>query len=65
MRGLVLVAKTLQNLANGIEFGAKENYMVFMNAFLQSNRDIIHSYFDEMAVRRFLSFPSAAHRICY
>lgn len=33
-RGLVLIAKTLQNLANGVKFGVKEAHMDPLNATL-------------------------------
>eukprot|EP00842_Homolaphlyctis_polyrhiza_P003331 jgi/Hompol1/399/HPOL_002510-RA len=35
-RNLLLVAKTLQNLSNLVEFGQKEPYMAPMNAFIQA-----------------------------
>ena len=38
-RMLVLVAKPLQNLANGVEFGAKEAFMIPLNALVTANRD--------------------------
>src|SRR5690606_5375698 len=36
-RGLMLVAKLIQNLANNVLFGAKEAYMVPLNDFLAKN----------------------------
>ena len=36
-RGLLLVTKTLQNLANRIQFGTKEEYMIPMNDFIEKN----------------------------
>lgn len=48
-RMLTLVAKTLQNCANDVEFGKKEPYMVKMNDFIKSNRDIVAQFFTEMS----------------
>ncbi len=36
-RGLLLIAKVIQNLANNVLFGAKEAYMVSLNDFLVKN----------------------------
>ncbi|KAF8455245.1 hypothetical protein BDZ91DRAFT_746797 [Kalaharituber pfeilii] len=36
-RGLLLIAKIVQNLANNVLFGAKEPYMIPMNDFLTNN----------------------------
>lgn len=36
-RGLMLIAKLIQNLANNVLFGAKEGYMVPLNDFLMKN----------------------------
>lgn len=38
-RNLTLVAKTLQTLANFTKFQGKENYMEFMNDFIESEQD--------------------------
>lgn len=37
-RQLVLLSKILQNLANEAEFGAKEEYMAKLNAFVHDNK---------------------------
>lgn len=36
-RGLLLIAKIIQNLANNVLFGAKESYMFPLNDFLTQN----------------------------
>ncbi|KAG0224055.1 Ras GTPase activating protein ira2, partial [Actinomortierella wolfii] len=36
-RGLLLITKVIQNLANNVLFGAKEPFMIVLNLFLQSN----------------------------
>ncbi|KAG0019213.1 Ras GTPase activating protein ira2 [Podila clonocystis] len=36
-RGLLLITKVIQNLANNVLFGAKEPFMIVLNTFLQSN----------------------------
>jgi len=45
-RNLVLLAKVLQNLANNVEFGAKEDHMVKLNDFLTENIENLHQFFD-------------------
>ncbi len=42
-RALVLVAKTLQNLANMVVFGSKEEYMVPLNPFIEANIPVIRT----------------------
>ncbi|TRY92874.1 hypothetical protein DNTS_029150 [Danionella cerebrum] len=60
LRTLTLTAKVLQNLANFTLFGDKEEYMLFMNEFLQQHwepmRGFLQSVSDpdsEMAMSRF------------
>jgi len=48
-RGLILVSKLLQNLANGVEFdGSKEEYMKSMNHFVTSNLKNVTVFFDKL-----------------
>lgn len=48
-RGLILVSKLLQNLANGVEFdGSKEEYMKSMNHFVTSNLKGLNIFFDKL-----------------
>ena len=54
-RTLTLVAKTLQNLANLVEFGAKEPYMADMNSFITKNLDSVKTCIEKFSVR-LLSF---------
>ena len=48
-RALILLSKSLQNLANGIEFGVKEPYMVPMNSFITGNDAKVKQFFDDLA----------------
>ena len=47
-RSLVLVAKALQNLANGVMFGNKEAFMTDVNNFIQENQERIVAFFEDM-----------------
>ncbi|XP_063309776.1 ras GTPase-activating protein 1 [Pelobates fuscus] len=47
-RTLTLVAKSLQNLANLVEFGAKEPYMEGVNPFIKSNKHRMIMFLDEL-----------------
>eukprot|EP01139_Manchomonas_bermudensis_P019116 Amastigsp_a676394_145.p1 type:complete len:158 gc:universal Amastigsp_a676394_145:532-59(-) len=46
-RYLVLVAKVLQNAANGVKFGKKEAHMVELNDFIESYIPKIQRFFAE------------------
>lgn len=48
-RNLILIAKVLQNLSNGLEFGDKEQYMCVANPFIKARRDQIQTYFEKLA----------------
>jgi hypothetical protein len=50
-RGLVMISKVLQNLANGIEFGCKEAHMAILNPFITENLSVVHMFFDKLTVR--------------
>ena len=47
-RNLILIAKILQNLSNGILFGDKEEYMMRCNQFIENNRERLASYFEKL-----------------
>ncbi|KAJ6237658.1 ras gtpase-activating protein [Anaeramoeba flamelloides] len=38
-RALILITKALQNLANGVMFGNKEEFMIPLNKFIESNQE--------------------------
>eukprot|EP00004_Rigifila_ramosa_P014141 TRINITY_DN3194_c0_g1_i1.p1 TRINITY_DN3194_c0_g1~~TRINITY_DN3194_c0_g1_i1.p1 ORF type:complete len:589 (+),score=143.02 TRINITY_DN3194_c0_g1_i1:184-1950(+) len=47
-RPLILIAKVLQNLANGVEFGEeKEPYMRPMNAFITSHQTALRGFYEK------------------
>jgi hypothetical protein len=47
-RNLVMIAKVLQNLGNGLEF-TKEEFMMCMNDFIKEYIPLISVFFDEFA----------------
>jgi Ras GTPase-activating protein 1 len=49
-RAFTLVAKTLQNLANLVEFGWKEEYMKDMNTFIIDNLTSMKNFLDKISV---------------
>uniref|UniRef100_A0A8C2BB20 RAS p21 protein activator (GTPase activating protein) 1b n=1 Tax=Cyprinus carpio TaxID=7962 RepID=A0A8C2BB20_CYPCA len=53
-RTLTLVAKAVQNLANLVEFGAKEPYMEGVNPFIKSNKHRMIKFLDELGVCQLL-----------
>ncbi|KAG5280746.1 hypothetical protein AALO_G00063550 [Alosa alosa] len=48
VRTLTLVAKSVQNLANLVEFGAKEPYMEGVNPFIKNNKHRMIMFLDEL-----------------
>ena len=48
-RTLTLVAKCLQNLANLVEFGAKEPYMNVVNPFIVRNKARMVEFLNELS----------------
>jgi len=48
-RSLILVSKILQNLANQVEFGSKEDYMCIMNSFITGNMVAMTTFVDQLA----------------
>ncbi|KAG5954004.1 hypothetical protein E4U53_002877 [Claviceps sorghi] len=49
-RGLLLIAKIIQNLANNVLFGTKEPYMFPLNPFLVQNIHIVTGFLREISV---------------
>jgi neurofibromin 1 len=49
-RGLLLIAKVVQNLANNVLFGAKEPYMFPLNDFLSQNIYSVATFLREISV---------------
>jgi len=47
-RALVLISKAIQNLANGVQFGSKEQYMANMNEFIVNNRERVDEFLDKL-----------------
>jgi hypothetical protein len=50
-RILTLVAKTIQNLANNVKFGKKEEYMAIMNEFIESKLPAVQEFLLSLAVQ--------------
>ena len=49
-RGLLLIAKVIQNLANNVLFGAKEPYMFPLNHFLTQNIYYVTTFLRDISV---------------
>jgi len=48
-RNLILVSKVLQNVANGVEFGLKENYLTPLNPFIRESQPLYHSFISSLS----------------
>eukprot|EP01102_Stenamoeba_stenopodia_P002953 TRINITY_DN1288_c0_g1_i1.p1 TRINITY_DN1288_c0_g1~~TRINITY_DN1288_c0_g1_i1.p1 ORF type:complete len:687 (+),score=116.19 TRINITY_DN1288_c0_g1_i1:437-2497(+) len=48
-RALILVSKILQNIANAVQFGQKETYMIPFNQLCASQTTVVQSFFDSLA----------------
>jgi len=62
-RSLTLVAKTLQNLGNLVEFGYKEAFMKDMNPFIVQRFDRVKSFIDKISVCPF-TLPTTTTICC-
>eukprot|EP01087_Luapelamoeba_hula_P011502 TRINITY_DN3134_c0_g2_i11.p1 TRINITY_DN3134_c0_g2~~TRINITY_DN3134_c0_g2_i11.p1 ORF type:complete len:1786 (-),score=221.70 TRINITY_DN3134_c0_g2_i11:93-5450(-) len=47
-RGLVLISKVIQSLANGAEFGIKEEHMLPLNPWVAENHLILDAFFESL-----------------
>jgi hypothetical protein len=47
-RGLILAAKILQNIANAVDFGEKEPFLVPFNKYMAKRRDQLKKYLDTL-----------------
>jgi neurofibromin 1 len=56
-RGLTLIAKIIQNLANNVLFGAKEPYMFPLNDFLTQNIYRVTTFLREISVGADVCYP--------
>jgi len=57
MRSFVMIAKCLQNLANLVEFGGKENYMEVVNPFILKNKERMVVFLDHLSSIRERPYP--------
>eukprot|EP00002_Diphylleia_rotans_P002134 TRINITY_DN1130_c0_g1_i1.p1 TRINITY_DN1130_c0_g1~~TRINITY_DN1130_c0_g1_i1.p1 ORF type:complete len:558 (+),score=129.90 TRINITY_DN1130_c0_g1_i1:53-1726(+) len=65
IRSLVLIMKVLQNLANGLEWGDKEAYMIPMNGFIRRNQSLILAMFDQIVDVNMPPPSKAPHKPVY
>lgn len=57
-RNLTLIGKTLQNLANLVEFGHKEEYMIIVNAWISNKKQDMKEF-----ITRLCSLPDGREQI--
>lgn len=50
-RTLKLVTKSVQNLANLVEFKAKESFMLYLNPFIKEHLPRMRHFVNQIAVR--------------
>jgi len=63
-RGLILVAKVLQNMSNSISFGEKESYMVELNEMIVAHTEIFSVFFDQLTDIEVSSYDIEMRRLC-
>jgi hypothetical protein len=57
----VLVSKVIQNLANGVEFGEKEQHMTKINRFIASNMVCAEAFFEVLSTPPTVPWPHSPH----
>ena len=59
-RCFTLIAKALQNLSNGVQFGQKEQFLLDLNeAFIDPNKEGVINFFESMSkADRFVGRPA-------
>jgi len=55
-RALKLVTKSVQNLANLVEFKTKESFMIYLNHFIKEHLPRMRHFVDQIAVRELLDW---------
>ena len=63
-RKLTLVAKVVQSLANFTRFGVKEEYMYFMNTFVEHQIPIMKRFLERISVSALCNRRTASLPVC-